>query len=168
MSQHVPETCNESNGLWLPLIEYSVKSGVSLSTIRRKIKNNSLQYRLEKGRYLILFNDKNNNAARQPMPATDSGRYMELEPVRPLPAHQGPRVSTISSSPTTASSEHDAWNMPWVEKSVRMVSDAYEHALKEKEERIRLLERQNKALEERLNELRLLVRCLEEKYEVRY
>ncbi len=45
MSQHVPETCNGSDGLWLPLIEYSVKSGVSLSTIRRKIKSNSIAFR---------------------------------------------------------------------------------------------------------------------------
>jgi len=49
-----------------------------------------------------------------------------------------------------------------------MVTDAYEHALHEKSERIKLLENRNKELEDRLNELRLLVQVLEEKYEVRY
>lgn len=161
MSQHVPETCNESDGLWLPLIEYSIKSGVSLSTIRRKIKNNSIQYRLEKGRYLLLFNDRNNQVAPQPQPASEPRRYQnEVVPVaRRQPAPPPPKEVELGE---------DRWTMPWVEKSVRMVSDAYEHALQEKEERLRLLERRNKELEDRLNELRLLVRVLEEKYEVRY
>src|SRR5580658_7010335 len=70
MSEHVMETCNESNGQWLPLIEYSVRSGVSLSTIRRKIKSNSIKYRLEKGRYLILFDDANNAAAHSSTPVS--------------------------------------------------------------------------------------------------
>ena len=55
MSHPVQEVRNESVGQWLPLIEYSIKSGVSLSTIRRKIKSNSIPYKLEKGKYLILF-----------------------------------------------------------------------------------------------------------------
>jgi len=45
-----------SVGQWLPIIEYSIKSGVSLSTIRRKIKANSIPFKLEKGKYLILLN----------------------------------------------------------------------------------------------------------------
>lgn len=55
MSHPVQDLRNESVGQWLPLIEYSIKSGVSLSTIRRKIKSNSIPYKLEKGKYLILF-----------------------------------------------------------------------------------------------------------------
>ena len=132
MSQHVPETCNESDGLWLPLIEYSVKTGVSLSTIRRKIKSNSIQFRLEKGRYLIYCGE-----AR--MAAT--------------PAAPALRVATTPSRPAD---------------EVRMVSEAYEHALKEKDERIQILEKRNRELEDRLGELRTLVRALEEKYAVRY
>lgn len=46
---------NESVGQWLPLIEYSIRSGVSLSTIRRKIKSNTIPFKFEKGKYLILF-----------------------------------------------------------------------------------------------------------------
>jgi len=137
MSQHAFETCNESNGLWLPLIEYSVKSGLSLSTIRRKIKSNTLSYRLERGRYLVLF----------------SG--MGAETPRPAPVLVKPVAPPMKA-------EHAD------ENAVRMVSEAFEHALREKEERLALLEKANKELEERLNELKLLVRVLEEKYEVRY
>lgn len=162
MSVHVSETCNESNGLWLPLIEYSVKSGVSLSTIRRKIKSNSIQYRLEKGKYLILFNEGSTptvTVAKAPAPAPSLARKLDEVVSMAPPA---PRVETVYTP------SKEGKNSPLVDDSVRMVSDAFEHALKEKDERIRLLERHNHELEERLKELQLLVRVLEEKYEVRY
>ncbi len=142
MSQHVSETCNESDGLWLPLTEYSVKSGVSLSTIRRKIKSNRIQYRLEKGRYLILFDDN---------------RIESAPPVIKMESRPKPTPRLVERAETTPGME-----------SVRMVSDAFEHALKEKDERIRLLEKRNKESEDRLKELQLLIRVLEEKFAVRY
>lgn len=41
------------NANWLPLTEYALKSGMSISTLRRKIKANSIRFKLEDGRYLI-------------------------------------------------------------------------------------------------------------------
>lgn len=38
---------------WLTLQEYSIEKGLSISTLRRKIKNNELEYKLENGRYLL-------------------------------------------------------------------------------------------------------------------
>ena len=67
MSHPVQEMRGESVGQWLPLIEYSIKSGVSLSTIRRKIKSNSIQFRLEKGKYLIRFEDPMTDKAGRPI-----------------------------------------------------------------------------------------------------
>ena len=64
--------------------------------------------------------------------------------------------------------EDEGWAVPLIERAVKMVSDAFEKTLREKDERIRLMEQRGKELEERLNELKLLVRVLEEKYEVRY
>ena len=160
MSQHVPETCNESNGTWLPITEYSVKSGMSLSTIRRKIKSNSIAYRLEKGKYLILFENKEQR--NQPLEVTtrvtpEKKYNPNLQDGLALPkltTHQEKRESIVRF-------EHD-------DDAFHMVADAYEHALHEKNERIKLLEKRNKELEDRLNELRLLVQVLEEKFEVRY
>jgi len=43
-----------ATGSWIPLMEYSVKMGISLSTLRRYIKANKVQYRVENGRYLLL------------------------------------------------------------------------------------------------------------------
>lgn len=38
---------------WLPLTEFALRSGISISTLRRKIKSNSIAYKMEEGRYLI-------------------------------------------------------------------------------------------------------------------
>lgn len=38
---------------WLTLQEYSNKQGVSISTLRRKIKAGEMEFNLKKGRYLL-------------------------------------------------------------------------------------------------------------------
>lgn len=131
---------SETSENWLSLIEYSVKTGVSLSTIRRKIKSNSIPFRLEKGKYLIHYNPSE-------VPVVP---VISAFPVSPPPM---PKAAPIAKPN---------------EDTVKMVTDAFEYAMKEKEERIRLLERRNRDLESHLDELRLLVQVLEEKYEVRY
>ena len=154
MSQHVMETCNESDGLWLPLVDYSIKSGVSLSTIRRKIKRNDIPYRLEKGKYLILFGGP--QELPKPIIPVDQRMYAQTRPEIPEP------VSTEVNGAAGKLVEGS------VEKSVKMVSDAFEYAISEKDARIHLLEMRNTELEQSVQELRLLVRVLEEKYEIRY
>ncbi len=149
MLQNVARSCNESDGHWLPLIEYSVKSGVSLSTIRRKIKSNSIPYRLERGKYLILFQEK-----AQAMPSGPAA----LTPYPMIPRQD---AETDAEAPTQNKEDEDSWSM-------QMLSDAFEHAIKEKDERIRLLEQLNSEMRQQLSELRVLVKMLEEKFEVRY
>lgn len=150
--QVTPELWNENNGLWLPLIEYSMKSGLSLSTIRRKIKSNSLPFRLENGRYLILFSD---SATHNPMQTAPP-------PPRPRPAALSPQrrwFQTPPPPPKPLATEDD---------QTKILTEAYELALREKEARIKLLEKNNNELQERVTELQLLIRVLEEKYDVRY
>lgn len=174
MEQHVIDARGESFAQWLPLTEYAVKTGISLSTIRRKIKANAIQYRLEKGRYLILYGN-----APAPLQAHTPPVHRVTEPQRPLPMAPPPPKKIFS---------YDGYEAPDVvvprpqamdgkaltteslslDRTVQMISDAFEHTLREKDERIRLLEQRNEELEERLNELKTLVRALEEKYEVRY
>ncbi len=38
---------------WIPLVEFSVKKGISLSTLRRYIKSNKIPWKLLEGRYLV-------------------------------------------------------------------------------------------------------------------
>jgi DNA-binding transcriptional MerR regulator len=174
LSQLVSKTSNESSGLWLPIIEYSVKTGVSLSTIRRKIKSNSIQFRLDKGRYLILYSgmkDHLETPAPPPPIPTDIHRWQD-QPLSSLnPSNLNAKFREISSAgfvteTAPVSTSPDTEKM--VEKAVTMVSDAFEHAITEKEARIRLLEKSNKQLEERVQELKLLVKVLEDKFKVRY
>lgn len=150
MSQHVVETCPESAGAWLPLTEYAVKSGVSLSTIRRKIKTKSITYRLDHGRYLIFLEAPNSPAPKAPAS---------------VPVEDAPTL--VRTSPGRESMKEDP-NLPLVERTIKMISSAFEQTLKEKDARIQLLEKRSRELEDRLSELRTLVRVLEEKFEVRY
>ena len=45
---------------WMPLMEYAMKKGVSLSTLRRYIKSYKVQYKVEGGRYM-LFDEAGNS-----------------------------------------------------------------------------------------------------------
>ena len=38
---------------WLPLAEYAIRTGISISTIRRRIKANAIGFKLDDGKYLI-------------------------------------------------------------------------------------------------------------------
>src|SRR5580698_8477319 len=51
-------------GAWLPLMEYSVQKGISLSTLRRYIKARKVEFRVENGRYL-LFDETADGASAQ-------------------------------------------------------------------------------------------------------
>ena len=39
---------------WVPLVEFSVTQGISLSTLRRYIKANKIPWKLLEGRYLVM------------------------------------------------------------------------------------------------------------------
>jgi hypothetical protein len=43
---------------WISLMEYAIKKGISLSTLRRHIKANKIPYKVENGRYLLLDDEK--------------------------------------------------------------------------------------------------------------
>ncbi len=158
----------ESNGTWLPLIEYSVRSGLSLSTIRRKIKSHTLTYRMENGRYLILFEGMNSGARSMSGPILPMLNVVKSLPKEaPLEAEEFD-AAVVENTKKGKPMETQSVGSSFVDGTVKMVSEAFECALREKDERIHLLEKSNRSLEERLNELRLLVKVLEEKYEVRY
>ena len=44
---------------WLSLAEYSMKHKVSISTLRRRIKSEDIQFKLEDGKYIILDSQEN-------------------------------------------------------------------------------------------------------------
>lgn len=60
-------------GVWIPLMEYAARNGVSLSTLRRYIKAHKIRYRVEEGRYLV-FDDGKGTASE-----SEQLRLLELE-----------------------------------------------------------------------------------------
>lgn len=164
MSQHVSLACDE--GTWVPLIEYSIKSGLSLSTIRRKIKSNSIPYRLDKGKYFILFS---NGTGAPEVPAVNAGTRQVAEP-RPVIS---PRYTDRKLTANESEASFETPKVPYrpIHKPEPVAPHAdfsFERLMQEKEERIRLLEKRNSEMAERINELQLLIKVLEEKYDVRY
>jgi hypothetical protein len=51
-----------SGGRWLSLMDYARQNHLSLSTLRRYIKANKVQFKLEQGRYLLWDEGKMNSA----------------------------------------------------------------------------------------------------------
>ncbi len=45
---------DHDSGTWIPLMDYAMQNGVSLSTLRRYIKAGKVQFKSENGKYLIL------------------------------------------------------------------------------------------------------------------
>jgi hypothetical protein len=58
-------------GSWLPLTDYALNNGVSISTLRRKIKTNNVTYKMVEGRYLILDERHSPKASATSFVSTD-------------------------------------------------------------------------------------------------
>ncbi|RYZ63730.1 MAG: hypothetical protein EOP09_17175 [Proteobacteria bacterium] len=52
---------------WVPLMEYAVNKGVSISTLRRYIKLQKVKYRIEGGKY-FLWDDEGASRFAYPIP----------------------------------------------------------------------------------------------------
>lgn len=121
--------------MWLPLAEYSMKHKVSISTLRRKIKAEDIQYRLDDGKYFILELDEAANGNRP----------------------------SLKSEPTAVSSDQEQQSNPQKSESVitaanRLLADlkkAYTQVLQDKELQI-------VALKEEISDLKTLIKVLEE------
>ncbi len=121
---------------WLPLMEYSNKFRVSLSTLRRRIKAGEIEYKFADGKYLIKDGPLNLSSS--------------LEAVAP-PTQVSPQVQTKE---TSAQSDNDQfWRA--TQGLLNEIKKAYSLILQEKEEQIL-------QLKEEVADLKTLVRVLEE------
>lgn len=121
--------------MWLPLTEYSMKHKVSISTLRRKIKAEDIQYRLDDGKYFIFELDEAANGTRP----------------------------SLKSEPTAVASDQEQINNSQKSESVitaanRLLADlkkAYTQVLQDKELQI-------VSLKEEISDLKTLIKVLEE------
>ncbi len=123
---------------WLPLLNYSTKYNVSLSTLRRRIKARTIEFKLDQGKYLIL------DSAPEPLqqvaaPAVDNSS---------LPFNGSP--TEVNHSTFVEASVLTSAN-----RLVEEIKSAYAKILQEKEEQI-------SQLKEEIIDLRMLVRILED------
>jgi hypothetical protein len=84
---------------WIPLMEYAVQTGVSLSTLRRYIKAGKIEFKVEKGRYLIA------HGAPTAGPATKPVEYPGHVPAAAPAAPTSDLVSSLKSDLNKAREE---------------------------------------------------------------
>ncbi len=152
---------------WLILTDYASKYKISVSTLRRRIKNNQIQFRFDNGKYLIL--DEAPSEAVAPHPGVPTAR-IQAEPQTqsqahtPSLAHQMAQAAPVESTPQTLEAEGKIKELgqaegeaPLLSTATRLLNElkrAYTNILQEKEEQMILLK-------EEVADLKTLVRVLE-------
>lgn len=158
------EAIATSNDHWLILTDYASKYKISVSTLRRRIKNNQIQFRFDNGKYLILDEAPSDVVAAHP--GVPSARMMAS--YEPSLAHLMAQAAPIESTPQTVATEDKIKELgqgaaqsegegPLISTATRLLNElkrAYTNILQEKEEQMILLK-------EEVADLKTLVRVLE-------
>lgn len=88
---------------WLPLTEYALRSGMSISTLRRKIKSNSISFKMEDGRYLIQSDELSEANKGMGFSSSDEARRHSLPTTRPsAPEKESPTPVVFTTPSPTA------------------------------------------------------------------
>ena len=129
--------------MWLSLTEYSLKHHVSISTLRRKIKADDIQYKLDDGKYYIF-----DEPQQQHRPSLSSENSSEATDKSNSSIQKSSIIKTEISKPEGESV---------ITAANRLLADlkkAYTQVLHEKEEQIIYLK-------EEISDLKTLVKILE-------
>lgn len=162
---------------WIPLTDYSNKYRVSISTLRRRIKNENIYFRFHDGKYLLIDqpldghqkNHRPSQTSEEKMMALSSAPAQTQTISRPYSKASSPVVQKvtpdlqqenpiISSVVETNRLENEVLsNGPLLSAANRLLSElkkAYSQVLQEKEEQII-------QLKEEISDLKTLVKVLE-------
>jgi hypothetical protein len=144
---------------WLPLTEYALRSGMSISTLRRKIKSNAVEYRMEEGRYLIRF-DEASDVAAFGYASSDS------PPTKWSSAHEGQEV-VRAALPSLAQENSIRDELTRVLAELHQNRDEGSLRWRALEARVSGLAKKLETFTEQMAELKMLVRIFEEKLDGR-
>ena len=137
---------------WIPLMDYAIKKGVSISTLRRYIKSNKIKYRTEAGKYLLWDDEAGVSFL------TESSGLIPPRSVSGL--HSGLQSEPHSEPHTESHTEYRyALPTPGAYSAARASTDAPPAT----PDRIQHLERQLQKAQEEIAELKMLVSLYEEK-----
>jgi len=146
---------------WLPLAEYSMKHHVSISTLRRRIKADDINFRFDDGKYFIL--DEAPRATKSVeseahRPSLKSGAFDSSRNATSVAAHAAVGDTTARTASELAvlqmSSEKGESVLTAANKLLIDLKKAYTQVLHEKEEQIM-------NLKEEVVDLRTLIKVLE-------
>jgi hypothetical protein len=152
---------------YLPLTEYSSKHKVSISTLRRRIKANDIQYRFDQGKYLILddgfqeaqrpsLKDASHEPTKSFVPASLATQQMQSPSLsaNPLKKELPNLMKSDQDFLTASSAKNDEPILTAANRLLTELKKAYTQILQEKEEQIL-------HLKEEVTDLKTLVRVLE-------
>jgi hypothetical protein len=153
-----------STNHWLPLTEYALRSGMSISTLRRKIKSNSIEFKMEEGRYLIRSDDLLDGARGAGFASTDQVIPPRVPSARPfegaLPA--APRADAAPVAAATAPGE-----LAELRAQIQRMNDDNLLRWKALEARVAGLAKKLEFFSEQMAETKMLVKIFEEKLDHR-
>ena len=124
---------------WLPITEYSFKNRISVSTIRRKIKSNTLKFKVENGKYFIMDEDADYEIS-------ENRFYIR---------------STDGKGDNKIGFSNIDELVNFAERSINTVSRLNQELATEKDKVIKIQEGTILQLKEQINELKMLVSVLE-------
>ena len=124
---------------WLPITEYSIRNGLSVSTIRRKIKNKSLEHKIENGKYFIMDDNADNEE--------DDNKLSMSTPMG------------IDVSKKSFASINDV--IDFAQRSIDTATELNRELIDEKEKVIHIQDGLILQLKEQVSELKMLVNILE-------
>lgn len=127
--------------MWLPLTDYSSKYKVSVSTLRRRIKSEDIQYRFDDGKYYIIDEPVEQNSQRGHRPSLNSE----------------PPLLVVENEPQSMNTRDEAI-LETANRLMHELKKAYSQILQEKEEQLL-------HLKEEVTDLKTLVRVLESENE---
>lgn len=147
---------------WLPLAEYSMKHQVSISTLRRRIKAEDIQYRFDDGKYFILDDESNQVKADEHRPSLKSdAQPKSANNQKPVSAQaQSPEhhlANQVAAAQSAAAATTQDAGESVITAANRLLTDlkkAYTQVLQEKETQIQ-------SLKQEAADLNTLVKVLE-------
>jgi hypothetical protein len=159
------ESMETSSSHWLPLTEYALRSGMSISTLRRKIKSNTIDFKMEEGRYLIRSDDLSEAAPVMGFASSDSAPRIPNERASlSAPALPQPSPASVTAPAAAAPSPTE---LAQLREEFRRMQEDNLLRWKALEARVAGLVRKVEFFTEQMAETKMLVKIFEEKLDHR-
>ena len=153
---------------WLPLTEYALRSGMSISTLRRKIKSNAISYKMEDGRYLIQSDDLFEAPRVSGFSSSDEPRRHSIPTTRPsAPEKESPAPAVFQTPAPAPVAVPFAAEVDTLRAELRRARDEDILRWKALEARVAGLAKKLEFFSEQMAETKMLVKIFEEKMDSR-